>query len=109
MFWQKRTYQVFEVDSPESLAEKLTEHTWCGCQAFKCEDVLFVNDSSSGDGASEWAVIRDGRAVESITFGWCSYYRALQYICELIDRRIGGDYGPGNVNTDHGRSCYLCA
>jgi hypothetical protein len=81
------------VDTPAELAEKLTQYTWTLCTAWRLGDLLFLNDSLSEDGAGEWAVVRDGRQIESITFGWCDQTRALEYITELISGTLAGDYG----------------
>ena len=81
------------VDTPVELAEKLTQYTWTLCTAWRLGDLLFLNDSLREDGAGEWAVLRDGRQIESITFGWCDRAQALQYITELVSGTLAGDYG----------------
>lgn len=112
MFFEKRRYHVVTIDDPILLAEKLTQHTWCGCTAFQHKDLLFVNDSSSPGGAQEYAVIAHGRLIESITFGWCSEAKALGYIERLVSGELRGDYGAVNVTVEtpaqHGR-CGQCA
>ena len=108
MIHKTRTYGIAEVADAETLAEKLTENSWTLCTGFRLGPLLFLNDSFSEDGAQEWTVVRDGVEVESITFGWCSYYKALQYICEL-EAGGGGQYGTVAVRTDHAYPCHLCA
>lgn len=55
---------------------------------------LFLNDATGEDGAGEYAVIAGGlggtshRQVESITFSWCTYDRALMH----IQKAIAGEY-----------------
>ena len=34
MFFEDRTWQVHEVATPEELAHKLTQQTWCLCCGF---------------------------------------------------------------------------
>jgi hypothetical protein len=99
----------------EVLARKLTETTWCCCNGFRLEGYLFLNDATGGDGAQEYAVVKEGPEpvqVESITFGWCAYDKAVHY----IERTVRGDFDdqarPVSVRletpADHGR-CVHCA
>jgi hypothetical protein len=81
------------VASAEELAEKLVNTTWCGCTGFELGDYLFLNDSTSPDGAQEYAVVKkdggQGKAVqiESITFSWCHEPMALAYIRDTVAGR----------------------
>lgn len=120
MMHKSRSWTVARVDSAEELAHKLTEHTWCCCNGFELGSYWFLNDSTGADGAQEYAVVKktgpDGKPwqVESITFGWCHYPRAL----ELIQGVLKGDYDqvdwarPVEVliesSAQHGR-CQHCA
>src|SRR5258708_6207573 len=73
----KRRWCRSVVESQELLASMLTERTWTLCSAFSVkghEEYVFVNDSTSEDGAAEFAPVKrlpDGTyvQVESITFG----------------------------------------
>lgn len=65
--------------TPEELAIKLIDHSWCSCQGWRIGRYLFLNDQTSADGAFEVAVVKIpdpewGRwyQLESITFGWLS-------------------------------------
>ena len=58
MFHDRRTWCVSPVETPEELAEKLTEHSWCICTGFEIQGYLFLNDATSEDGAQEYAVVR---------------------------------------------------
>ena len=96
MLHSKRVWCVSEVAAAEELARKLTEPTWCCCTAFSVKgypQYVWLNDSTSPDGAQEFAVCRaamdnsDLRQLESITFGWCDYEQAL----ELILATLNGD------------------
>jgi hypothetical protein len=82
MLHADRIWSVAEVSSAEELARDLTRETWCCCQGFRIVDhprYVWVNDSTSEDGAQEYAVCRlglakgDMRQLESITFVWCNY------------------------------------
>lgn len=94
MFHQNRRFGVTEISSAGTLAELLTEHTWTACTAFRLADLVFANDSTSADGAQEYAVVRAGRQVESITFSWCDRATACRYIEALAAGTLGDDYGP---------------
>ena len=90
MLHNKRRWCVTPVSSAEELARKLTESTWCGCTAFQIGHYLWLNDSTSPDGAQEFAVIKEvdsGKWIqlESITFGWCDYERSLQLILATLN------------------------
>ena len=90
MMHHNRVWRVSRVDSAEELARFLTETTWCCCTAFELGDYLWLNDSTSPDGAQEFAVLRkDGGndkpvQIESITFGWCDDEEALGYIRDTL-------------------------
>ena len=120
MLHKRRTWSVSSVDSAEELALKLTQYTWCGCNAFLLAGYLFANDSTCADGAQEYAVLRaDAQAselmqIESITFSWCTTEQAL----EFIQRILAGEFDAivySRVSRDrfqtsreHG-TCHLCA
>lgn len=90
MFHADRVWCVAEATSAEELARQLTETTNCCCTAFALGNYLFLNDSTSPDGAQEYAVVkrlgRRGRLdqIESITFSWCDVAGALRYIREAL-------------------------
>lgn len=114
MFHSYRPWSVTDADTPATLAEKLTQYTWCGCNGFRLGDYLFLNDSTGPDGAQEFGVIHEPtmRQVESITFSWCSEEEALKYIQEVLN----GEYKPYTepldltIQTpDVHEECALCA
>lgn len=86
MLHRSRCWCVSLAKSAEELARKLTETTWCCCTGFALGTYLFLNDSTSPDGAQEFAVVKtdgeDGKPtqIESITFGWCDEAKALEHI-----------------------------
>ncbi len=72
MIHGNRRFGVYEVASVGELVENFTQHTWTLCTAFSLENLLFLNDSFSEDRAQEYAVVRDGRQIESLTVSWMS-------------------------------------
>jgi hypothetical protein len=120
MFHDKRVWSVSPVGSAEELAKKLTEITWCCCNAFELGGYLWLNDSTSPDGAQEFGLLKkdggNGKPVqiESITFGWCDASKALEYILRTL---AGGDDQSDfrhevdpvlQTPAEHGR-CHHCA
>jgi len=89
----KRRFSLTDVDCVAELAEKLSQRTWTLCTGFRFRsargDLLFLNDSTSEDGAQEYAVIRGAYQIESITFGWCSVERSVQLIREMLAGPLG--------------------
>ena len=116
MMHKARRFCVVAVDSAETLAEKLTQHDWCGCAGFKLGGLLFLNDSTSADGAQEYAVVVESTLiqVESITFGWMKQDDAQECIKRLIGN--AGSCGDMHVRitnkietpSEHG-TCARCA
>jgi hypothetical protein len=111
MIHKNRAFHVATIESADELAEKFTNHTWTLCTGFRYRGYLFLNDSFSEDGASEFAVVResDGLQVESVTFGWCSREEALSH----IERAAAGAFDSAafcKVELKaHSDYCHLCA
>src|SRR6266446_8208706 len=88
MMNKNRRWCVAQAVSPEQLAQDLTERTWTLCTGFQFGSYLFLNDSTSEDGAQEYAVVlindEDFVQIESITFGWCSLEQALHYVLDAL-------------------------
>lgn len=93
MLHKWRLHCVADVPTADDLAEKLTEHVWTLCSAFRLGPLVFANDSTSPDGAQEYACLIEehGRwwGIESITFGWCSREEAHRHIEYCL--RAAGD------------------
>ncbi len=123
MMHRNRRWGVGPVPTPEDLARKLTDQTWTLCTGFYVqghEDYLFLNDASHEDGAGEYAVVRGriGSAeyvqLESITFSWCTYEKALAYVQQAIAGQMDDSEfaTPLKLHVEtlaqHQR-CHLCA
>lgn len=76
----KRRWSLCPVATAEELAEKLTANTWTLCTGWEHAGLWYLNDSTSEDGAQEYAVIYHGHQIESVTFGWCTESEALRHI-----------------------------
>jgi len=115
MLHTKRIWTIGNEQSEEELAVKLVDHTWCTCNGFRLKGYLFLNDTTCSDGAQEYAVIKEstGAQMESITFSWCSYYRALQLICEIVAGRYDDarywKMPHGRIDTNPNHCCTACA
>jgi hypothetical protein len=117
MLHRKRIWSIAPAESAESLAEQLTQCTWCGCNGFALGGYLFVNDATCADGAQEYGVLRkrDDRYVqiESITFSWMTAEKALDLIRRVLAGEFDDDrYGVVDARRietaeEHGR-CHLC-
>lgn len=93
MLHEKRVWCVAQVESAEQLSKMLTETTWCCCNAFRIADYIWLNDSSSSDGAQEYAVLKSQAdhsfvQIESITFGWMNCDEALA----SIEQTLSGEF-----------------
>ena len=86
MFHSNRRWCISKLRSAEELAGKLTETIWCCCTGFELDGYLWLNDSTSSDGAQEYSVLKLNGPnakpvqIESITFGWCDEVTSLDYI-----------------------------
>lgn len=115
MFYERRTWgPPSRIESAEDLAEKLTEHTWTLCTAFQHRDYLYLNDSTSEDGAQEYAIVKNHkstyRQIESITFGWCSREKALEYVNDISQGKYDNEGYEVTPRIDgEGHLCQLCA
>lgn len=119
MLHRNRVWSVQVADSHESLAYMLTQQTWTGCSAFQLGNYLYANDAFNADGAQEYGVLRTFTKpewlvqVESITFSWCSYEKALELIHQInssqFDSQLLDRVHANRIQTpaEHG-SCYLC-
>jgi hypothetical protein len=106
---KNRPFKIAPVESFALLAEKLTEHDWTTCSGFSCGTLTLLNDAFSADGAQEYAVIKDGRQIESLT---CSWMKApqLQAMLEKLDAEGSTvDLGPLEIVPHCAGYCSRCA
>lgn len=120
MLHENRVWCVAPVADAAELARKLTEYTWCSCNGFELGGYLWLNDSTSADGVQEYAVVKRSGPhaqmlqLESITFGWCTYERALAHIERTLSGEDDGNDFAVPVSPrlqtpkEHGR-CHHCA
>ncbi len=118
MMHSDRIWCVVPASSAEELARNLTEGTWTCCSAFELGGYLWLNDSTCPDGAQEYAVLKrvgpQGRPiqVESITFSWCSFADALEYIQRTLRGEDDRSEFAREVSAvlqspaEHGRCCH---
>lgn len=118
MLHRKRIWTIAVVADAETLADQLTQSTWCCCNGFRLGNYLFVNDATCPDGAQEYAALKPlGDAyvqIESLTFSWMTREQALDIIRRVVagefDHEHYGTIEPRRLQTpaEHGR-CHHCA
>ena len=121
MPFHTRRWRITDVDNAEELATAIMEFaTHHLCAGFRCQGILWLNDSSSPDTyiVQEWAVVRekDRLQCESISF-WTDNGSRRDLIIEEQKRYAGGAkpmFGEGNMlernGLDHGKDgCRHCA
>lgn len=88
MLHRNRIWTIADAVDAASLAEQLTQSTWCCCNGFRLGGYLFVNDATGPDGAQEYAALKpqgeDYVQVESLTFSWMTRETALDIIRRVI-------------------------
>ena len=123
MMHKRRRWGVGPVASAEELARKLTDSTWTLCTGFYVqghEETLFLNDATHEDGAGEWAICRGGigsamyTQLESITFSWCDYSKALNFVRQAITGQMDNSEFATPMTLavetlDNHQRCHLCA
>jgi hypothetical protein len=96
MLFQNRLHAVTARNDLAELAHELTNTTACPSAGFRYNNLLLLNDSSSPDGAQEYAVffigddpLRHGqnritkKQIESITCSWMTAERCAETIALL--------------------------
>lgn len=107
---KSRKHSVFECESINHLAKKVRQTTWTECSAFKAGSLILLNDSTSGDGAQEYGVLRDGHQIESITVSWMTIPELQELLHKLDQNSLEGvDTGPYAVKPHPIGSCIHCA
>lgn len=109
MMHKHRPHSLTIVESFAALADKLANCDWTTCSGFVCGSLTLLNDSTSESGAQEYAVIRAGRQIESLTCSWMEPAE-LQATLERLDRGEGGvDTGPVEIREHPKGPCSRCA
>jgi hypothetical protein len=94
----------------------LVEHSWTLCTGWAIDGYAFLNDSTSPDGAGEWAIVRlsDGAQLESVTFSWMERDEAEAYIARVLAGELDGGPTYGSVPLermlppDQAHECAAC-
>ena len=114
MFHKNRIWHLTPIATAEELAHNLTQRVWTGCTGFNLNDVFYLNDATSADGAQEYAVViqkgDDFIQLESVTFGWMKEARALQFIKEFQANPYW-DFAvkvPVTLDDNSAHRCHLC-
>jgi hypothetical protein len=117
MMHKERRMAVVDTTAPE-LTRKLTETTWCPCNGFRIGAYLFLNDSTSPDGAQEYAICKEEtgtiRQLDSATIGWMKPARIAEFIDLVLAGQLDGWSFSGTITNrietpaEHGR-CSHCA
>lgn len=118
MSYHNRKWNVKTIESVEEMAEAMTGSCFTLCTGFRCNGILWLNDSFVEAVITEWAIHRDsdGRQIESITVGWQDSRGDEKMIIEYQEEfvadakpmfREGCLLLPGAL--DHPEGCELCA
>lgn len=138
--FHNRVWFIAPMNTPQELADYLTKYSsLVGCAGFEHAGYLYLNDSTSADGAAEYGIVRksDLVQIESMTFGWfgnderwrevehetrdqywARYHSAKRTEILSEIKRIsahvydGANYGtirPEQITYDKSHHCGLCA
>jgi hypothetical protein len=109
MLHKHRRHLVVDVEDRDDLVEKLIGHTWTPCTGWRWRSLVLLNDATEPDGEQEYAVLRDGRQVESLTVSWMTR-EPLAALLDALDRGVHGvDLGPHEPKPHPPGSCSACA
>jgi hypothetical protein len=111
MIHASRRFHLVDVDRVGQFVDDFKRCTWTLCTGFSLQGLLFLNESFTEDGAQEYAVVREGRQIESITVSWMSRAELHTTIDARLQGRSEVDYGPVNPLIDQAEDhrCPLCA
>jgi len=109
MMHNNRRFHIKNIETAVELAEQLTgAYAWTLCTGFELHGLLFLNDSFTEDSLQEYAVIRAGRQVESVTFSWCDQATAENHIYDVLNGEEV-DLGPVEPRLDYeSHLCQFC-
>jgi hypothetical protein len=107
-----RRHRIQAVEALDELCLMLTQRDWHCCDGFSHAGLLLVNDSTSADGAQEYAVFRmdrPNRQIESITVSWCTAERLMGLLGRLLDgSNPGCDMGTAELQPHKDGACVHC-
>ncbi len=109
MLHRNRRHAITPVASLEELVEKLHGHTWTTCTAFSHSTLILLNDSTGPDGAQEYAVLRDGRQIETLTVSWMTRDELTESLLKLDATGGDVDMGPCQPLAHPVGCCHACA
>ena len=109
MIHKLRNYNVKEYFDLDVLVKDLTERSWCLCCGFRWRSLTLLNDAFSEDGAQEFAVLRDGHEIESLTISWMKPDEVTEALTRLDAQGSDFDGGQLVVRAHPPGSCRLCA
>lgn len=108
MFHQRRAHTITPHDDLGALARDVIETSHVLCFGARCGELLVLNDSLTEEDhlKREYAVVLDGRQIESITIDAMSADRFRASLERLLsDPTARVDLGPVEVR-EHARSVY---
>ena len=109
MMHKGRSFSIQKLDSFEALAEQFQQDSFVLCCGFQVDDFLFLNDSTGEDGAQEFAVIKDGVQIESLTVSWIkSRADMLAILAELPGDLVIWDAKNIKLDYNPNHSCQYC-
>jgi hypothetical protein len=109
MLHRERPHLVTPVATIEELAEKLVDHDWTTCTGWSCGTLILLNDSTGPDGAQEYAVLRGGRQIETLTVSWMTRNVLIDVLRSLDDTGGNVDMGPCEPKPHPVGCCHACA
>jgi hypothetical protein len=109
MIHKSRRHNVEECATVADMARRVHGHNWCGCVAFKAGSLYLLNDSFDG-GGSEFAAVRHGVQLDSLTINWYE----LPNLIEDLEKLERGDWpgvfgGPCAWKPHEPGTCQHCA
>lgn len=86
MLHERRPFHIRNVETPAELGVLLTTETHSTWQGFRCQGLLWLNDSTSMEAIQEYAVVRESTSeqLESITVSWCDADSIAQYHSDCL-------------------------
>ncbi len=109
MLHRNRRHAITPVASLEELVAKLDGQTWTTCTAFSHGTLILLNDSTGPDGAQEYAVLRDGRQIETLTVSWMTRDELTESLLKLDATGGDVDMGPCQPLAHPVGCCHACA